>query len=87
MANHKQAIKRHRQNEINRQRNVHVRTKVKSTIKVVREAVKTGDKNVAAEALVKAVKTIDIAASKGVLHRKNASRKISRLTKTVNTIA
>ena len=52
----------------------------------VRNAAAAGDKDAAAEALKKAVPYIDKTATKGVIHKATASRKISRLTKLVNSI-
>lgn len=80
MANHKSALKRAKQNEERNIRNKAVRTRVRSAAKEVRNA----SPETAAEALLAAQSTIDRAAKKGVLHRKNASRKISRLKKLVN---
>ena len=62
------------------------RTRVKSLTKDVLAAVETGDREIAQEALGKAVPVIQRAASRGTLHRNTASRKVSRLTKRVNTI-
>ncbi len=86
MANHKSAIKRARQNEIRRQRNRAVKTRVKGIIKDVNTAA-LGEDNAAAEDKLKAAQSlIDKAAKKGVLHRKTAARKISRLTKAVRRV-
>jgi len=62
------------------------RTRVKSLTKDVLAAVDTGDMEAAQSALGKAVPVIQRAASRGTLHRNTASRKISRLSKKVNTI-
>ena len=85
MANHKSAIKRARQNEIRRQRNRAVKTRVKGIIKDVTTAAQGEDKDAGAQ-LKTAQSLIDKAAKKGVLHRKTAARKISRLTKTVRQV-
>ncbi len=85
MANHKSAIKRARQNEIRRQRNRAVKTRVKGIIKDVHAAAHGEDQDAAAK-LQTAQSLIDKAAKKGVLHRKTAARKISRLTKTVRQV-
>ena len=85
MANHKSAIKRNVQNGKRRMRNRMVKTRVKSVIKSVQAAQQNG-KDVAAE-LVAAQSTIDKAAKKGILHKKTASRKVSRLTRRVNRMA
>ncbi len=86
MANHKSALKRIKQNEKKNQRNKHVRSTLRTFIKRVREAVEGKDAAVAKEALAAAIPVIDGAASKGVIHRSNASRNVSRLTKLVNTL-
>ncbi|MBI5344387.1 MAG: 30S ribosomal protein S20 [Deltaproteobacteria bacterium] len=84
MANHKSAIKRHRQSEKRRVRNASVKSAVRTAIKKVDDAVKAGKAEEAKASLVTAVSEIDRAAIKGVLHRNNASRRISRLTIAVN---
>lgn len=86
MANHKSALKRIRQNEKKAQRNKHVRSTLRTFIKRVREAVEGKDAAVAKDALAAAIPQIDAAASKGVIHRSNASRNVSRLTRLVNTL-
>jgi small subunit ribosomal protein S20 len=87
LANHKSALKRARQNEIRRKRNKAVKTRVKSIVKDVRLSVSENSKEAALEKLEMAKTNIDRAAQKGVLHKKTASRKISRLSKLVNTIS
>ena len=86
MANHKSAEKRNRQNSIRNARNTHIRSTMRTYVKLVRVAVANGDADAAKEALSKAVPFIDKAASKGVIHKATASRKISRLTKLVHTM-
>ena len=86
MANHKSALKRAKQNEIKRMRNKAVRTGTKSIIKKVRAAASENSAEKAAAELNNAKSIIDKAAQKGVLHKRNAARKISRLTKLVNSI-
>ena len=83
MANHKSALKRAGQNERRRLRNKAVQTRVKNVVKDVRLAV-TQDAGNAVEQLNAAKSAIDKAAKKGVLHKKTASRKISRLNRLVN---
>lgn len=85
MANHKSALKRARQNEIRRMRNKSVKTRVKSIVKDVRLSVSENSKEAALKKLEMAKSNIDRAAQKGVIHKKTASRKISRLSKLVNT--
>ena len=83
MANHKSALKRAGQNERRRLRNKAVQTRVKNVVKDVRLAVAQDAEN-AVEQLNTAKSAIDKAAKKGVLHKKTASRKVSRLTRQVN---
>jgi len=87
LANHKSALKRARQNEIRRLRNKSVKTRVKSIVKDVRLCVDGSSKEDALKKLDMAKSSIDRAAQKGVIHKKTASRKISRLAKLVNTIS
>ncbi|HDD35781.1 MAG TPA: 30S ribosomal protein S20 [Candidatus Desulfofervidus auxilii] len=83
MAHHRSAIKRAKQIEKRRIRNRFYRTRVKNTIKKVRQAIASNSLAEAEKALQQAVSIISRAASKGVLHWRNASRKISRLSKQV----
>lgn len=89
MANHKSAIKRHKQSLKKAARNRAVRTRTKNVIKAVRVALATVETTPAemAAKLKEATSMIDKAASKGVLHRKTAARKISRLAKAINVAA
>lgn len=84
MANHKSAEKRHRQSKIRNARNTHIRSTMRSYVKKVRTAVAEGDFEAAKTLLEKAVPYIDKAATKGVIHKATASRKIGRLTRLVN---
>jgi len=86
LANHKSALKRARQNEIKRERNKSIRTKVKNAVKQVRTTVAEENKESAQVELNLAKSTIAKAAKRGVIHKKTASRKISRLTKVVNSL-
>ncbi|MFH1027408.1 MAG: 30S ribosomal protein S20 [Pseudomonadota bacterium] len=86
MAHHKSAIKRIKQNEKRNARNRHVSSTLKTYIKRVREAVDAKDKAAATAALKEAIPVIDVSATKGVIHKSNASRSVSRLTKLVNTL-
>ncbi|HMK73582.1 MAG TPA: 30S ribosomal protein S20 [Myxococcaceae bacterium] len=81
MANTKSAEKRSRQNLKRRARNQAVRTQVKSALKRAREALSGKDAKAAEEAVREAVRTLSGAASKGVLHPRNAARRISRLAR------
>lgn len=86
MAHHKSALKRIKQNKKKNARNKHVRSTLKTVIKRVREAVEGKDLNAAKEALAAAIPVIDKTATKGVIHKTNAARNVSRLTKLVNTL-
>ena len=86
MANHKSALKRNKQNAVRYARNTHIRSTLRTVVKEVRTAVAGGDLEAAKSALEKAVPYIDKAATKGVIHKATASRKISRLTKLVDTL-
>ncbi|MGD2028386.1 MAG: 30S ribosomal protein S20 [Desulfobacterales bacterium] len=87
MANHKSAIKRARQNEKRRMRNKSSKTRIKNIVKSVRHTVNEKSNEAALAELNIAKSIIDNAAKKGVIHRKTASRKISRLSRLVNTIS
>ena len=87
MANHKSAFKRARQSQVRKVRNQSYRTKAKNAVKEVRVAVASKSEDQASKNLVKAVSVLQKTASKGVIHKKEASRKISRLTRQVNQIA
>jgi len=87
LANHKSALKRARQNEERRMRNKSTKTRIKNIVKDVRLDVSENSKELALTKLDTAKSIIDKAAKKGVIHKKTASRKISRLSKTVNAIS
>lgn len=86
MANHASALKRHRQSLEARARNRMVKTRVKNAVKSVRTAVEAKDKEQALALLRQANAVLDSAASKGVLHSRNAARRISRLSRSVNAL-
>ena len=86
MANYKSAVKRARQNEKRRLRNKSSRTRIKNIVKDVRLAVSEQSNEAALTKLDIAKSIIDKAAKKGVIHSKTASRKISRLSRLINTI-
>ena len=83
MANHKSAIKRDRQSLVRRDRNRDTRLAVRTAIKKVRVSIEAGNKAEAKEGARLAEKAIATAARKGLYHRMNARRKISRLAKFV----
>lgn len=86
MANHKSAIKRHKQSVKRNARNRAARTRMKNVVKDVRTAIINGDKAAADQALKAATVALDKSAGKGVIHWKKAARKVSRLAKAVNAI-
>lgn len=86
MANHKSAEKRHRQSKVRNARNTHIRSTMRSYVKKLRIAIAEGDTETAKSVLEKAIPYIDKAATKGVIHKATASRKISRLSKLINTM-
>lgn len=87
MANIKSAKKRIVVAQVRTERNKAIKSGVKTAIKKVNAAVEAGDKVAASAALVAATSEINSAASKGVYHKNNASRKVSRLAAAVNKMA
>ena len=86
MANHKSAIKRHKQSLKRAARNRAQRTRVKNAVKDVRAAIQGNDKSLAQKTLSDASSVLAKAAGKGAVHWKKAARKISRLAKAVNAL-
>ncbi len=86
MANIKSAKKRILVGKKKEMRNKAVKSEVKTVVKNVEAAVAVGNKEDADKALTLATSKISKAASKGILHKNTASRKISRLTLAVNKI-
>jgi small subunit ribosomal protein S20 len=84
---HPSAQKRHRQSIKRNARNRAIRTRLRTYVRAVREAVTAGDGNTAGQHLDAATRAIDKAVTKGVLHRNTAARKISRLTLAVRKLA
>lgn len=87
MAIHKSVIKRQKQAEKKHEINKSVRSLLKTLAKKVDQAVEAKNADVAKEAMVKAMKAYDKAASAGILHKSTASRKISRLSTKVGKIS
>lgn len=69
------------------ERNKAIKSGVKTAIKKVYAAIEAGDKAAAAEALKVATTAIDKATTKGIYHKNNAARKVSRLSIAVNKMA
>ncbi|MGD9073716.1 MAG: 30S ribosomal protein S20 [Desulfobacteraceae bacterium] len=86
MATHKSALKRAKQSKIKRLRNIGYKTKAKRAVKEVRTAVTNNSADEARASLVRAVSVIQKTASKGIIHKNKASRKISRLARHVNKL-
>ncbi|MEP6758448.1 MAG: 30S ribosomal protein S20 [Actinomycetota bacterium] len=87
MANIKSQKKRNLQNEKRHQRNVAAKSSLKTSTKRVQAAVASGDAEAAVTNQREAARALDKAASKGVLHRKTAARKKSRLAKSANAVS
>ena len=87
MANIKSAKKRIKVIATKTERNKAIKSEIKTYIKKVEAAVAAKDAAAAKDALLIATKKIEMAASKGVYHKNNAARKVSRLAKAVNSIA
>lgn len=87
MANIKSAKKRVLVNRKKAERNKSIKSAVKTSIKKVEVAIEAKDKEAAVAALQNAISTIDKAATKDVYHKNTAARKVSRLSKAVNTLA
>ncbi|MBN2467987.1 MAG: 30S ribosomal protein S20 [Deltaproteobacteria bacterium] len=86
MATHKSAIKRNRQSNIQKSRNRSTKTYLKTRIKDVISAVESKNVEEAVSSLAQAIPVIDKAASKGVIHKRTAARKVSRLTRKINAL-
>ena len=86
MANHKSALKRNRQNQLSRLRNRANKSRMKTAIRKVLDAIEQNSVDGAQEALKAAIPVIEKTAVKGAIHKKNASRNVSRLTKRVNAL-
>lgn len=83
---HLSVKKRARQNVARRQQKSQQRSALRTTVKKATVALETSDLDAAAVELPQAVRALGKAASKGLIHRNQASRKISRLTRRLNAI-
>ena len=86
MANHKSALKRNKQSLVRRERNRKAKSALRTIVKSFNTAV-AKDPEAAKELLASAVPAISKAASKGIIHKNAASRKISRLSKKLHKSA
>ncbi len=87
MANHASADKRARQSLKRRMQNRMQKAAMRSAVKRVDAAIEAGDKNAAGEALKVAVPLLDRAGRKGLIHKSQASRRVSRLTAHVKNLS
>ena len=87
MANIKSQIKRNKTNERRAAANKAVRTALKTSTKKVRTAVADGDAEAALQRSREAARALDKAASKGVIHKRTAARRKSRLARAANATA
>jgi len=87
LATHKSALKRYRQSLARRERNRQVKGGIRKGTKRVYAAVEAGDAEAAQEWLQVTIKRLDKAAQSGVIHKNNAARRKSRLTRLVNSAA
>ncbi len=87
MANIKSQIKRNKQNEKARLRNKAVKSSLKTAIRKYQAAVQGGDSATAETLLRDACRRLDIAASKGVIHKNQAANRKSAITTRFATIA
>jgi len=82
----KSGLKRRRQNEVRRNRNRAVRTRVRNAIKALRGAIASNDQSQVNELLPRTVSVIETGVRKGVIQRNTASRYKSRLTVQANSV-
>jgi small subunit ribosomal protein S20 len=82
----KSGLKRRRQDEVRRDRNRAVRTRVRNAMKALRTAIASGDAAAVKKLLPRTVSVIDSGVRKGVFHRNTASRYKSHLTSQANSL-
>jgi len=87
MANTRSALKRMRQSEKRRVRNAAVRSTVRTAVKGTRAAIAASSVEEARTNLARAIRLLDKAVTKGVVHRNTAARKKSRLARQLNALA
>ncbi len=86
MANHKDALKRIRQNAKRRARNRHYRSMMRNQVKKLHAVIETGDSEAAEAQLSKAVSMIQRVSGKGIIHSRQADRRVSRLAAAVKKL-
>jgi len=82
----KSGIKRNRQSKVRRDRNTHVKSTLRSTIKNLLSSIESKDLDKSKELLKVTIKAFDKAATKGVVHKRTASRHISKFSKKVHSL-
>ena len=84
MATHRSAIKRHRQSLIRRARNRALKSRMKTAVKALHQAIEAKEKDAIEKQLSQTTSILAKTASKGIIHKNTAARKISRLTRRAN---
>jgi small subunit ribosomal protein S20 len=87
VANHASALKAHRQNVVNRERNRQLRSRLRTSLKALRSSLVAGKADEAKGSFSATVSLIDRMVTKGVIHRNAAARYKSRLTLRLRKIA
>lgn len=86
MANIASQVKRNRQNEVARQRNIIVRSRTRTFVRRFRAAIDAGDAATAESAYGEAARELDKAAQKGVIHRNQAANRKSGMAKALQAL-
>ena len=87
MPSHKHRLKKIRQDEKRHAKNKQVKSKIKTLTKKVKSVAEAGEKNEVEKLVSVAASAIDTAATKGIIHKRAAARRVSRLAKLKNKIA
>jgi small subunit ribosomal protein S20 len=87
LATHASALKRAHQSEGRRQRNVAVKSALKTHVKKVLQAADSKNPDEARKAFARAVPALQKAAAKKMIHKRTASRRVSRLARKVNALS
>ncbi|MDG2335120.1 MAG: 30S ribosomal protein S20 [Myxococcota bacterium] len=86
MANHKSALKRIRQSARRQKHNQHIRSGMRTEIKLFRQAVEAGDAAGASERFASVERAIRRASTKGLIPKRRADRSVGRLAKSLNAL-
>jgi small subunit ribosomal protein S20 len=87
MANHKSALKRIRQTKKRTDLNTARRNRIRTYVRRVEEAIVSGDRTAATEALKVAMPELHRGVSKGIMHKSTVNRKLSRLAQRVKAVS